>query len=316
MKFSIIVPVHNAEKTILRCVNSLASQSGCDKEILLIENGSSDSSYEICRKLTEHQDQIRLFRTKKSGVSSARNIGLDHISGDIICFCDADDYYEQDVLAEIEEQFKRTDAAIIVTGYRTVSNSTEYKSRVKECDSILSASEFQCRVLNDVCVFGSVWNKFYRADDFKGVRFNEGIELCEDTYFNFCCTVSHPECKILYKAMITYNYVNNEQGLTNQRLDALFIDSKRLKYIDVCYRVLHDFDVSGDVEENVRYAIFGHAINFLHGNDLDQDKKNTLCKEVRGNFRSFLKLMWEYNPRYNVRRFVWLMEALPDIIRI
>lgn len=100
MKYSIIVPVHNAESTITRCVESVVSQN-VDLQVILIENGSSDRSANECEILSQKYNCVEYYQSKLSGVSYARNIGLDKAEGDIIGFCDADDYYEPDCLEKV-----------------------------------------------------------------------------------------------------------------------------------------------------------------------------------------------------------------------
>lgn len=317
MKFSIIVPVHNAEKTIEKCVKSLITQNASDLEIILIENASSDNSYEICKGLAEKNEQIKLVVCNSAGVSSARNEGLNQATGDIIGFCDSDDYYVENILADIEKTFIISHSDVIVTGYRTISSSESFRNRVFESDFYLSRIDFMKKTLNDVHVFGSVCNKFYMADCVAGIRFDEEIELCEDTYFNICCAMAKPQCTFFYHAVVTYNYVDNENGATNRQLEDLFDENNKLKYIVACERIIENYQLIKTIEENVRYAIFTHAILFLHMHDkrLDQEKVEGLRKEVCSNFGCFIKIMWQYNIRFNLKKLWWMFEEIPGIIR-
>ena len=97
MKYSIIVPVHNAESTITRCIESIVNQN-VGLQVILIENGSTDDSASVCEILSRKYDCVEYYQSKLSGVSNARNIGLNKADGDIIGFCDADDYYEPNSL--------------------------------------------------------------------------------------------------------------------------------------------------------------------------------------------------------------------------
>lgn len=93
---SVIVPVYNAEKTIIRCVESICKQSYRNIEIILIDDGSSDKSYEICEKLSCQDSRIHVYRQKNKGVSSARNNGINQAKGNYICFVDSDDWVDPD----------------------------------------------------------------------------------------------------------------------------------------------------------------------------------------------------------------------------
>ena len=109
MKISIIVPVYNAEKTIEYCIDSIIAQkTKFEIELILVEDYSTDRSYEICLALEKKYTEIKLYRTNGKGVSAARNTGLSHSTGDVVGFCDSDDIYEKDV-------FENSVAVVFVT---------------------------------------------------------------------------------------------------------------------------------------------------------------------------------------------------------
>lgn len=89
---SIIVPVYNSEKTLNRCIDSILSQTFCDWELLLIDDGSIDRSNEICNQYAAIDKRVKVFHKTNGGVSSARNVGLDNAKGHWITFCDSDDF--------------------------------------------------------------------------------------------------------------------------------------------------------------------------------------------------------------------------------
>ena len=89
---SIIIPVYNSEVTLRRCLDSVISQSISDWELILIDDGSTDKSGEICEEYASKDKRIKVFYKKNGGVSSARNVGLDNAKGEWIAFVDADDF--------------------------------------------------------------------------------------------------------------------------------------------------------------------------------------------------------------------------------
>lgn len=98
---SVIIPIYNAEKYLHRCIDSIISQTYTDCELLLIDDGSTDSSGAICDKYAARDKRVRVFHKENAGVSSARNLGLDNASGDWICFCDADDTMPPNSLSQL-----------------------------------------------------------------------------------------------------------------------------------------------------------------------------------------------------------------------
>ena len=97
-KISVIVPVYNTEKYLQRCIDSILLQSFTDFELLLIDDGSTDSSGTICDKYAEQDSRIRVFHKANGGASSARNIGLDNAIGEWVCFVDSDDSLTRDAV--------------------------------------------------------------------------------------------------------------------------------------------------------------------------------------------------------------------------
>lgn len=100
-KISVIVPVYNTEKYLHRCVDSILAQTFTDFELLLIDDGSTDSSGAICDEYAQKDSRVRVFHKKNGGVSSARNLGLDNAKGEWISFVDSDDWIELSMLDEV-----------------------------------------------------------------------------------------------------------------------------------------------------------------------------------------------------------------------
>ena len=98
---SIIVPVYNAEKTLNKCVDSILNQTFQDWELLLIDDGSTDRSGELCDEYANKDSRVRVFHKINEGVSSARNVGLDNAKGQWITFVDADDWIDKNMYQEL-----------------------------------------------------------------------------------------------------------------------------------------------------------------------------------------------------------------------
>lgn len=98
MKLSIIIPVYNTEKYLKKCIDSILNQSFSDYELLLINDGSTDDSAKICDEYSKIDDRIKVLHKKNGGVSSARNLGLDHAKGKFVFFVDSDDYILEESL--------------------------------------------------------------------------------------------------------------------------------------------------------------------------------------------------------------------------
>ena len=116
-KISVIIPVYNAAQYLEKCLDSVLAQTFTDFELLLIDDGSKDSSGEICDRYAESDSRIRVFHKPNGGVSSARNLGLDNAKGEWIAFCDSDDYVTDKYLGDLYNEAKTTDADLVVQDY-------------------------------------------------------------------------------------------------------------------------------------------------------------------------------------------------------
>ena len=109
---SVIIPVYNVKPYLARCLSSIVGQSCRNLEILVIDDGSTDGSSEICDRFAAEDDRIRVFHTENRGLSAARNLGLEHSKGACIVFVDSDDYLEEGAVPKILSWIDSTDADV------------------------------------------------------------------------------------------------------------------------------------------------------------------------------------------------------------
>ena len=126
-KVSIVIPVYNAEKYILRCMESIENQTFKDFEVIAVDDGSSDSSLKILEKFSEKTTFLKLLRQKNMGAAKARNTGIKNAAGDFICFVDSDDWLEPEYLEILVKNQEETGCDISMIGINKVENeeSTE-----------------------------------------------------------------------------------------------------------------------------------------------------------------------------------------------
>ncbi|MFQ6739306.1 MAG: glycosyltransferase family 2 protein, partial [Alphaproteobacteria bacterium] len=115
-KVSVIIPVYNTEKFLPQCLNSIIYQTYKNLEIIIVNDGSTDNSDEICQTFAKHDKRIKIIYQTNSGVSAARNKGLLNATGDYVHFIDSDDYINLDYYEKIISGNKNINADIIATG--------------------------------------------------------------------------------------------------------------------------------------------------------------------------------------------------------
>lgn len=181
--FSIIVPIYNAERYLRRCLGSLSQQQFGDFEVLMINDGSTDGSEELCRHYAAEDVRFRLINQENQGVSAARNAGLDYAKGTYLLFLDSDDYVDPSFTAEFR-RLMSSGADLGISGYYECYEETgeqvakDYgagRKSVKEYLFLMSTNPIDN-------YFGVLWNKCFRRDvmDVNHIRFELGRSYGED----------------------------------------------------------------------------------------------------------------------------------------
>lgn len=207
---SIIIPCYNSQNTIERCVNSIIENTlGIDYEIIIINDGSLDDTLSICNKLCQMFDNIYLFNISNSGVSCARNFGLEKARGRYIAFCDSDDYLEGDFYSESVKFAEKNFCDLVVMG---MSRKVGDKIEKLFCDEAkFNSLNFERRLeyLKKQRLFNYPFNKIYLKEKITN-SFNPNLVLGEDLVFNldYLLGCSH----IVYYPIDNYIYQLGNSG--------------------------------------------------------------------------------------------------------
>jgi len=177
MKISIIIPVYNVKEYLSRCLDSIKRCKENNYEVLIIDDGSTDGSSDICDLYAEQDDRFHVIHKKNGGVSSARNIGLENAKGTWVFFVDADDYVDEMYLS-IEDD----NSDIIEKGY-SVINVKDFVSEERrfESNSITAPDEIGYYFVNKRT--NALWNKAFKRTIIGDSRFNENVSIGEDFLF-------------------------------------------------------------------------------------------------------------------------------------
>lgn len=182
---SIIIPVYNCEKYLEKCIVSVIKQDYKDIEILLIDDGSTDSSFKICKKYSNIDDRIIVIHKKNNGVASARNEGIKKAKGDYICFVDSDDKIDSKFVSILLENALNTNSYIsAVKDIKIKDMNLEKNYRGKNNIELLSKDDALNGLINGIGFLSSCWNKMYKKNVIKNTIF-KNIAVGEDLQFNY-----------------------------------------------------------------------------------------------------------------------------------
>ena len=185
---SIIVPVYNIERYIEQCVSSICNQTYSNIEIILVDDGSTDESGNICDRLAERDQRVYVIHKKHGGNATARRDGVNNAKGKYIGFVDGDDWIEPDMYENLYHFAIENDAQMVTSaGYREYL-SGRGKNTLKDCmpeglydmsdaDNLLIANIFPTGFYKKYHVNGAIWNKLYEKD-----IIIEAINEMEDNY--------------------------------------------------------------------------------------------------------------------------------------
>lgn len=216
LKYSVIIPVYNVENYLHRCINSILVQEYTNLEILLIDNGSTDSSGSICDTYASECSNISAYHIENHGVGSARNFGLAKAQGEFICFVDADDYLVGNLFSDMENQLDSGLDLLVFSYYNSLEKNLSETTRSAKILPIEGKKDRNQFIALFTELFLSemmytVWNKIYRREFLEVHRIMfEQYELGEDVRFN----LNVFECvhKVSFSQTCYYVYVSGRTG--------------------------------------------------------------------------------------------------------
>lgn len=220
---SIILPVYNAQNTIKRCVDSIRSQTFTDFELIIVNDGSHDSTAVICDDYQQQDTRISVVHKTNGGVSSARNLGLEYAKGDWITFVDSDDWIEDCFLETIYKEAKEYD--LIIEYAKFINHPTG--NDILMPNLIINELNFE-RLFSDCYLSwrSAPWGKLFRRDiiEQNSIRFQIGMNIGEDVVFLYTYLLYAK--KILINANRNYCYLYDSIGSLTKRINS--VDSELL----------------------------------------------------------------------------------------
>ena len=174
MLVSVIIPVYNVSRYLPQCFDSVISQTYRNLEIIVIDDGSTDDSGSICDQYAEKDDRIHVIHTDNRGLASARNLGLENVSGKYILFIDSDDWIEPHAIGTFFKTAIMTEADIVNARYCTEYVGRTVHRPIEKKDSHFYFGQDILSAFAEGKFGNMVWNKFYRVECFRDTRFPDG----------------------------------------------------------------------------------------------------------------------------------------------
>lgn len=300
-KISVIIPVYNVEKYLNRCVDSILNQSLQDFEIILVNDGSTDSSPKICDEYVQQDERIRVIHKQNARVAAARNDGIKTAKGEFISLIDSDDWIEPTMLEEMYSTATQFGCDFVMCDFTKKGKEVEYtvsqpisegfynRERIEKelfkCLIMFENIEFPPTISNWTCLF----NREFLIN--KELYYDEDIHYCEDSIFG--SQVMYNANRFYYlKGKYFYNYFYNPNSTTSKynskKWDSYLKINERLEE----YFKNNDFDFSYQLKINMLYFTLNMMSEIGRSNESFIAKrrycKNVIMnKRVRDIFREF-----------------------------
>lgn len=200
MTFSVIVPAYNASRYIARCIESVKAQSFTDFECIIVNDGSTDSTLEVCRSIIANDSRFVLINSENEWVSSARNKGLERASGEYVLFVDADDWVEPSWLQELSLQCQGVD----------IVQFDFFEAGVDSKKEIHIDSNVDMIVQGEGAV---VWKRAYRRGLLTDLRFDTTVKAGEDYLFSNQVFLRSHSYRYIARCLYNYNVANEQSAM-------------------------------------------------------------------------------------------------------
>ena len=297
-KISIIVPVYKVEKYLNRCLDSIIAQTFTDWECILIDDGSPDNSGKICDEYAKKDERFVVIHQENSGVSAARNAGLDIAKGEYITFIYSDDWVESNFLQEQYSDIVSDDYDVCICGF-----VGKQKSKKK----ILNCKEAKKKLFGQKGTGAYSFLRIIKKEILVGMRYDTSISYLEDTDFFYRL---YEKCnKILWTNKSLYNYyinplsVTRQKGFTRQKMSMFYT-------IDRLYE--------NEIDEELKEILFSSSIRvktsecirFLVSTNDFNDKEFSKIKSQLVEKINHIILSKKLEIRYKV--CLWIILSIKD----
>lgn len=262
---SIVVPVYNLSNSLEKCLNSIINQTYKELEIILIDDGSKDSSLSICKKFAAFDKRIKVFSHVNHGVSYTRNIGLKNATGYYLMFIDGDDIVSRDMVERYVYCAVEEDCDIVIGGLYFVENET-ITSKIPEA-KILNRKQLLSNICVDMTgIYGYVSNKLYKLENIKNnqILFDEQMYAQED--LDFALSVYKVVDKIVQISYSGYTYFH-QCGKRN--IPMLDLIKNQNKLLAMCFKNQVDAESIAVLKNKICIMLFSAVYESKSLNEIE-----------------------------------------------
>lgn len=224
---SIVIPVYEAKEHLARCVDSWLGQTKGDLELILVDDGSTDGSGELCDRYAKRDQRVRVIHQENAGVSAARNAGIEAAGGNYLLFTDSDDYVARDYLEQMVKAMEDSGADLALCGFHHLYDGADIPKLPGKTRTVrLSSGEEDFLALYEQSFLNMPWNKLYKREQVG--RFDTSLSLGEDLLFNLDYLRRCEKIAVLSRPLCYYLQEEHKVTLSSEKRKDRMLLAKRV----------------------------------------------------------------------------------------
>lgn len=310
-EISIIIPVYNSEAYLHRCLNSIIGQTFSDFDVVLVDDGSQDKSFDICNEFERMDTRITAIHQKNSGPSIARNRGIEYAwqysDSRYFMFVDSDDCLHHQCLEYMLQSMKDSDATVSMCRHRYVSANEYFEMDEDYEQCFFEEITAENLMVSQNSAFNYIWGKLYSKDCFSTLRYPENISFGEDNLVTFKVLF---ECdKVVYIENVLYYYFYTSTGITKSPWTVESLDVFEGIQAQLDYYKKYDYEKAYYKELELYIQQYAYQIHRIRENKENYINNKPYLQMMKHKMK---KLLME-NKEYKERESMYWFEALHPI---
>jgi len=301
-QLSVIVPAYNVERFLDKCLHSIWKQTFTDFEVILINDGSTDNTLQICREWTGRDPRFRLISQENQGLAETRNVGIRASRAPRVMFVDSDDYLEHDAIQVLMNNMRRTSADISMGCYIVEDlQGKRLKKPAQLGDVCLTTRQAYVKILFDREVKSYAWAKIYTKSLFDGIEYPKGL-LLEDYLTTYL--VFRRAKLVVSTSKGIYHYVQQATSIMNVGTNKITRDKA---FIEGVYQRFCDAEVSGLLNKRelalFRVKTLRRMLRTFFS--LEREAANEFTQTQRQNYLAYLSHVYKRKVESDDLKKIW-----------
>lgn len=308
-KISIIIPIYNAERNIVRCIDSILHQTFIDFDLILVDDGSTDNSYNICKDYSEKDSRIVVIHQKNCGPSRARNTGLDWMKensdSEYITFVDSDDSLHPKFLEYMYEAIKLNMAEISMCRHRYINGGETFREDliIEKPEGVYRIDSAENLMVSHQDNFNYVWAKLFARECLDIIRFPGDKSFGEDNLVIY--KVIFESKKVVMVDLPLYYYFYSPAGITKSKWSVESLQVFDGIKAQLQYYKENGYERAYRKEKEIYIQQCAYQMNRIYA-----DKKNFKCnKNYYKKLRTTMKELLKKNPEFNLKENQYWKES-------